>query len=307
MREVLDSLQGFIEKLENFQSDPEIVKPESKDAVFVKDLLDHLHTSVTEKTRDAQITHEQLHAISVRCVPFSDAALNTLVTEKIRLFCSQLLRRRNQLCRPTMAFIMDYQLISNPCLLNFSAYDPGVIDVLKQILSTDNVPQAISQTSAEIIYQAVHASHFFAEHDLLLASKWIANRIEHPFKAVLTSADLLSPKRHNATDFTLDLMVYERFKRSALYGNLQLSRSAPVLRSVPKASSSSTSRSLPTSPKDASPSTEGSPTFLTQYSPQSAVPSGVPPVIPQLVLTDLPDITRLHLEEKRRKKKPAKK
>lgn len=304
MQVMLDKLNGFIKELENIQKDILLTNPASNDATHVFELLTRLRSAVNGKSDDMHITHAQLWAIQACYASFEAETLNTWMKENVLSFCSESQKSRSQLCRSILSFILDCKLISDPRHLNLSSYDPHIIEVLQQILHTDDALQAISQLSLDHLYSVVKASALFSDRDILLNARMAANHTQVSFKELLTNTDHLNPKRHDVVYFKLDPAVQKRLERSALYGNLQFSRSSPVLGARTTVSLPPTSFSLPPSPKDAVTSMAPTPALLTQYQQQSAASSGVPPIVPPLqlsALADLPDITGLSLEGERPK------
>ncbi len=298
MRAVLNQLLGFIEKLENFQKNTDIVSPASDEAQYLNDLLKSVFSAVHEKAHDMQITYKELSTIEGNCLPFNDEGLTTLM-ETMKNTIKEILASRRQLCRTTTSFIANCKLISNLHHLNISSYDPLVIQVLEHILQTSSVQEVMSQLSAEDIYKALNESPFFATKDLASVAKTTLIRTQPPFKALMTIADSY-PTRHATLvgGEELDPEVIARLHRMALYTlsssrSTSSSRSAPALGSSPKVPVPKISRSSPPSPKDAPPSTSTPPpTFLTQFPHQSgaqpiAASVTTPPIVPPLQLSNM--------------------
>lgn len=307
MRAVLDQLQGFIEQLENIQKNADGLSLTADDQQIVSDLLKHLHDAINNKKNDLQIAQKALSTIQGNCIGSETEQLMNLLNS-LSHFLNNTIKSRSQLCRATIAFITDCKLISNTDHLKMESYDPKIITTLEYLLQTPTVLKTIAESTTESLYQIVNKSPLFAKNDLLLSSRMTFNRLQPSFKALITSTEQLNPKRYDATEIDpviLDPIVRARLERMAKYGNLQASRSAPVLRSPVTISSPEASRSLPTSPKDALPSFAATPAFLRQFQSPSGITSSssTSPIVPPLPLADLPDLARLHLEKERRKTK----
>ncbi len=307
MRAVLDQLQRFIEQLENIQKNADVLSLTSDDQQIVSELLKQLRDAINNKENDLQIAQKALSTIQANCIGSETEPLMDLLNS-LSHFLNNTIKSRSQLCRATIAFITDCKLISNTDHLKMESYNPQIITTLEYLLQTPTVLKTIAESTTENLYQIVNESPLFAKNDLLLSSRMTFNRLQPSFKALITLTEQLSPKRHATVDIdsvTLDPVVLARFQRMAKYGNLQASRSAPVLRSATTIPSPETSRSLPASPKDAPPSFAATPAFLRQFQSPSGMTSSssTPPIVPPLPLADLPDLARLHLEKEHRKTK----